>query len=169
MDYKGVRTKTETYISGPPKTDDELIICYSCDNKEECYSQANMSGRTATISYYLLPHIDETDPPMSKRFKAIMTKRPSVERTSRGELDLGIFFFGNHLSYSVIIFISVIQVQTMRTNLPPYSLDTPAYSLFCLVKFFSLHIVRHSALYKKEQCGVCSKDCRKFITKRGQL
>jgi len=52
--------------------------------------QANSCGRTGNISYYLLPHIDETDPPMSKRLKAIMTKRPSVERMiKRLKCDLG--------------------------------------------------------------------------------
>jgi len=90
MDYQGVRTKSETYIYGPPKNDDGSIICNNCDNKEECCSHANTCGRTVTISYYLLPHLDETDPPMSKRFKTLMTKRPSVERMiKRLKCDLG--------------------------------------------------------------------------------
>jgi len=32
------------------------------------------------IKLNMLPHIDQNDPPMAKRFKAIMTRRPSVER-----------------------------------------------------------------------------------------
>ncbi len=47
--------------------------------KSECYPRAS-TGRTITISFDLLPHIDSTDPPMAKRCKAIMTRRPSVER-----------------------------------------------------------------------------------------
>jgi hypothetical protein len=90
MDYLGVRTKTESYIYGPPKSDDGSIICKLCENKDECCSIDNTCGRTVNISYHLLPHIDETDPPMSKRFKAIMTKRPSVERMiKRLKCDLG--------------------------------------------------------------------------------
>jgi len=49
-----------------------------------------MKGRTVNIPFHLLPHIDETDPPMAKRFKALMTRRPSVERMiKRLKCDLG--------------------------------------------------------------------------------
>jgi hypothetical protein len=33
-----------------------------------------------TIPFTTLSHIDPKDPPMAKRFKAMMTRRPSVER-----------------------------------------------------------------------------------------
>jgi hypothetical protein len=73
-----------------PASDDGSIMCNSCEHQEECCPHANSCGRTVNISYYLLPHIDETDPPMSKRFKATMTKRPSVERMiKRLKCDLG--------------------------------------------------------------------------------
>ena len=32
------------------------------------------------ISFDKLPHINPADPPMAKRFRAMMTRRPSVER-----------------------------------------------------------------------------------------
>ena len=32
------------------------------------------------VSFDVLPHIDSQDPPMAKRFKAIMSRRPSIER-----------------------------------------------------------------------------------------
>lgn len=42
------------------------------------------------ISFGLLPHIDTEDPPMAKRFKEIMTRRPSVERMiKRLKCDIG--------------------------------------------------------------------------------
>ena len=41
MDYLGVRTKTESYIYGPPKSDDGTIICKLCENKDECCSIDN--------------------------------------------------------------------------------------------------------------------------------
>ena len=33
-----------------------------------------------TLPFSVLPHIDPKDPPMARRFKAMMTHRPSVER-----------------------------------------------------------------------------------------
>ena len=46
--------------------------------------------RKNTVSFDTLGHIDPNDPPMAKRFKAIMTRRPSVERMiKRLKCDLG--------------------------------------------------------------------------------
>ena len=43
-----------------------------------------------SLSFSVLPHIDPKDPPMAKRFKAMMTRRPSVERMiKRLKCDLG--------------------------------------------------------------------------------
>ncbi|CAB1079492.1 hypothetical protein D1AOALGA4SA_7203, partial [Olavius algarvensis Delta 1 endosymbiont] len=49
-----------------------------------------LNGRIAQVSFDMLAHIDSQDPPMAKRFKAIMTRRPSVERMiKRLKCDLG--------------------------------------------------------------------------------
>ena len=47
-------------------------------------------GRIINVSFDLLPHIDPQDPPMAKRFKAIMSHDPAVERMiKRLKCDLG--------------------------------------------------------------------------------
>jgi hypothetical protein len=53
--------------------------CTWCSNKAACCPNASW-GRTLTVSFDALPHIDPEDPPMAKRFKAIMSRRPVVER-----------------------------------------------------------------------------------------
>jgi len=89
MEYQGIRLKSESFIYGAPKDDNGKVSCNTCCQKEECCPKA-MKGRTVNIPFYLLPHIDETDPPMGKRFKALMTRRPSVERMiKRLKCDLG--------------------------------------------------------------------------------
>ena len=83
-------SRTETYIYGSPKEDDGTIKCRSCVHKDECCPNAHCGGRIVNVSFHLLPHIDTNDPPMSKRFKSIMKKRPSVERMiKRLKCDLG--------------------------------------------------------------------------------
>ena len=90
MDYQGIRTKTETYIYSAPKSEDGSIVCNNCEKKDKCSPHSKSCGRTVNISFNLLPHIDKEDPPMAKRFKSIMTKRPSVERMiKRLKCDLG--------------------------------------------------------------------------------
>jgi hypothetical protein len=79
MEFKGIRFDTETFIYGPPMDESGLCICTSCTNRNVCCPNAK-NGRCATVHFDLLPHIDPLDAPMAKRYKAIMTQRPSVER-----------------------------------------------------------------------------------------
>lgn len=89
MDYKGMRIENEKFIYGPPLDPYGRPLCLTCEHKVDCCPKAN-GGRIINISFDLLPHIDTDDPPMAKRFKAIMTRRPSVERMiKRLKMDLG--------------------------------------------------------------------------------
>ena len=80
MDYQGIRYAGETFIYHAPLADDGLSVCMGCQEKPQCCNRSNSSGRTLAVSFDTLKHIDPNDPPMAKRFKAIMTRRPSVER-----------------------------------------------------------------------------------------
>lgn len=89
MDFKGARFATEKFIYGAPKNEEGIIACNTCEHKAFCCPNAD-KGRIVQISFDTLPHIDPKDPPMSKRFKALMTRRPSVERMiKRLKCDLG--------------------------------------------------------------------------------
>ncbi len=89
MEYQGMRIENEKFIYGPPVDSCGVPLCPTCDLKIECCPRAG-TGRTITIPFDLLSHIDSSDPPMAKRFKAIMTRRPSVERMiKRLKKDLG--------------------------------------------------------------------------------
>lgn len=89
LDYRSVRWETGVFNYGPPKTDTEEIACLTCPLKEACCSRA-ANGRRVTIPFDLLPHIDPKDPPMAKRFQAMMTQRPAVERViKRLKYDVG--------------------------------------------------------------------------------
>jgi hypothetical protein len=79
MDYKGMRYENEKYIYQSPKDSDDEPVCLTCQHQIECCPNS-LTGRIINISFALLPHIDMEDPPMSRRFKAIMSRRPSVER-----------------------------------------------------------------------------------------
>jgi hypothetical protein len=79
MDYKGARYESEKFIYQAPTGEDNIPVCLNCEHKMECCPHSNI-GRIANVSFDLLPHIDSDDPPMAKRFKAIMSRRPSVER-----------------------------------------------------------------------------------------
>ncbi len=79
MDYQGLRYDTEKFIYHSPLDENNESVCNTCPNKLEC-CPFSKKGRVVTIDFDLLPHIDPNDPPMAKRFKAIMTRRPSVER-----------------------------------------------------------------------------------------
>lgn len=79
MDYKGMRYDTEKFIYQAPVLKDDKTCCTWCSNKPLCCPNAN-NGRTITVSFETLPHVDPQDPPMAKRFKAIMSRRPVVER-----------------------------------------------------------------------------------------
>jgi hypothetical protein len=79
MDYKGIRYEAEKFIYQAPVDENNVSVCMGCMYKMACCPHANI-GRTVNISFDVLPHIDEQDPPMAKRFKAIMMRRPSIER-----------------------------------------------------------------------------------------
>jgi hypothetical protein len=79
MDYKGARYDFEKFIYQAPFHENQISVCLSCPDKPVC-SPGSTKGRVVTISFDMLPGIDPEDPPMSKRFKAIMMRRPSVER-----------------------------------------------------------------------------------------
>jgi hypothetical protein len=90
LDYKGIRYDSEKFIYEAPRHDDGTSVCVGCRERAECCKRSTHSGRTITVSFDTLGHIDPHDPPMAKRFKAIMTRRPSVERMiKRLKCDLG--------------------------------------------------------------------------------
>ncbi|HDH12349.1 MAG TPA: hypothetical protein ENG83_09200 [Nitrospirae bacterium] len=89
MEYKGMRYEKEKFIYQSPVNDDKTPVCLTCNHKTDCCPNS-VTGRTINISFDLLPHINPDDPPMAKRFKAIMSRRPSVERMiKRLKCDLG--------------------------------------------------------------------------------
>jgi hypothetical protein len=79
MDYRGIRYENGKFIYQGPFDEEGVSVCDPCDYKAACCPNAT-TGRTVTVPFEVLPHIDPNDPPMAKRFKAIMTRRPSVER-----------------------------------------------------------------------------------------
>ena len=88
MDFKGARYDTERFIYGAPDGE-KGISCLSCEHKPICCPTAE-KGRSVQIPFDTLPHINPTEPPMAKRFKALMTRRPSIERIiKRLKCDLG--------------------------------------------------------------------------------
>lgn len=90
MDYQGVRYASETFIYRAPQAEDGLSVCIGCRHRAQCCNRSSASGRTITVAFDTLKHIDPEDPPMAKRFKAIMTRRPAVERMiKRLKCDLG--------------------------------------------------------------------------------
>ncbi len=90
MEYQGIRYANEHFIYGPPQGADGLVFCLECEDRNDCCNSGNQTGRTISIPFDTLKHIDHDDPPMAKRFKAIMTRRPSVERMiKRLKCDLG--------------------------------------------------------------------------------
>ena len=89
MDYRSVRWKTGVFNYGPPQTEAGETACLTCPLKDACCPRA-AHGRRVTIPFDLLPHIDPTDPPRAKRFQAMMTQRPAVERViKRLKYDVG--------------------------------------------------------------------------------
>ena len=89
MEYQGMRYENEKFIYQSPKDSDNVSVCFVCQHRENCCPNST-TGRTINISFDLLPHIDPQDPPMAKRYKAIMSRRPSVERMiKRLKCDLG--------------------------------------------------------------------------------
>jgi hypothetical protein len=90
LDYQGMRYRNETFIYRAPVDEAGVSVCISCPERANCCNHSTQSGRTITVAFDTLAHIDANDPPMAKRFKAIMTRRPSVERMiKRLKCDLG--------------------------------------------------------------------------------
>ena len=90
LDYQGIRYDREKFIYEAPRQDDGTSVCVGCPMRDECCNRTTETGRTITVSFDTLPQIDPNDPPMAKRFKAIMRRRPSVERMiKRLKCDLG--------------------------------------------------------------------------------
>ena len=79
MEYKGMRIGEEKFIYQSPVDSQGAAVCFSCPHQEKCCPNS-VSGRMINIPFDLLPHINHEDPPMAKRFKAIMSRRTSVER-----------------------------------------------------------------------------------------
>ncbi len=90
LDYQGIRYEREKFIYAAPRQDDGTAVCVGCTERADCCNRSTQFGRTITVSFDTLPHIDPNEPPMAKRFKAIMSRRPSVERMiKRLKCDLG--------------------------------------------------------------------------------
>ncbi len=90
MEYQGIRYANETFIYHAPLAEEGLSVCIGCRERAQCCNANAQSGRTITVPFTVLKHIDPSDPPMAKRFKAIMARRPSVERMiKRLKCDLG--------------------------------------------------------------------------------
>jgi hypothetical protein len=90
FDYKGCRYASEKFIYEAPHHDNGTSVCLDCSERGGCCNRSTQSGRIITVSFDTLPQIDANDPPMAKRFKAIMRRRPSVERMiKRLKCDLG--------------------------------------------------------------------------------
>jgi hypothetical protein len=79
MDYKGIRYENEKFVYQSPIDDDGSSVCLTCEHKTVCCPNSKIV-RTINISFDVLPHVNPDNPPMAKRFKAIMSRRPSVER-----------------------------------------------------------------------------------------
>lgn len=79
LEYLGVRWNQEVFLYGPPQIPEGDVACLTCPLKETCCPRAT-HGRHVSLPFDSLPHINPEDPPMSKRFRAMMTLRPAVER-----------------------------------------------------------------------------------------
>lgn len=119
MEYLGLRSDTEKFIYHAPVNDDNLSVCSECADKPYC-SPFSDNGRCVTIPFDALPHINTDDPPMAKHFKALMTRRPSVERMiKRLKCDLsddrltkrGNSSFQAHLDKTMLAFHILLRFQ----------------------------------------------------------
>ena len=90
MPFKGVRFETEKFLYESPRLSTGEVACLTCPLREMCCRRDTQGGREVEIPITRLPHIDPGDPPMSRRFKALMRHRTSVERAiKRLKLDFG--------------------------------------------------------------------------------
>jgi len=79
LNFKGVRHDTGRFIYQAPTGDNNETVCSVCEHRPEC-TPLSSEGRTVTIAFSMLPHIDPDDPPMAARFRSDMKIRTSVER-----------------------------------------------------------------------------------------
>lgn len=90
MVFRGIRYANETFIFEAPHDEQGVSVCMNCKLRSECCNRGSTTGRNLTVSFDTLPQIDAADPPMAKRYKAMMKGRPSVERMiKRIKCDLG--------------------------------------------------------------------------------
>lgn len=78
-DFRGVRHDTGRFIYQAPTGENSESVCSGCGHRREC-TPLSSEGRTVTVPFSLLSHIDPDDPPMAARFRSDMKLRPSVER-----------------------------------------------------------------------------------------
>lgn len=89
LEYLGVRFATEHFLYGPPAGKDGMTACATCPHRLAC-CQSGSKGRVVAVKFTRLRHIDPSDPPMARRFKALMRRRTAVERAiKRLKLDFG--------------------------------------------------------------------------------
>lgn len=90
FDYQGIRYANETFLYRAPMDENNQPVCRNCEHRAACCNRTNATGRRISAPFDRLPHIDPGDPPMAKQFKAILARRPSVERMiKRLKCDLG--------------------------------------------------------------------------------
>jgi len=90
MPFKGVSFGRERFLYDSPRLSTGEVACLTCPLRETCCRRDTKGGREVEIPITHLSHIDPGDPPMSRRFKALMRNRTSVERaTKRIKLDFG--------------------------------------------------------------------------------
>lgn len=113
MPFQGASHRRETFVYRAPRLDTGAVACHTCPVKATCCRSDNTNGRDAEIPFTMLPHIDPSDPPMARRFKAIIRRRTAVERAiKRVKLDFsdpqlsrrGNDAFQGHLDRSLIAF-----------------------------------------------------------------
>lgn len=89
LEYLGVRFATEHFLYGPPAGQDGRTACATCPLRSAC-CQPDSNGRRVAVKFTQLRHIDPADPPMARRFKALMRRRTAVERAiKRLKFDFG--------------------------------------------------------------------------------
>jgi hypothetical protein len=90
LPFKGVRFEEEKFIYDSPRLSTGEVACLSCPLRDACCRRDTKGGREVEIPITRLPHIDPGDPPMARRFKALMRNRTSVERAIKKlKLDFG--------------------------------------------------------------------------------
>lgn len=89
FDYRGVRWETGAFLFGPPLAQSGETRCAGCDLKSQCCPSAH-TGRHLSLSFDRLPQVNPEDPPLAKRFRAMLARRTSIERViKRLKCDLG--------------------------------------------------------------------------------